>query len=276
MSPVLRRLLLAGLLGAAPLLSASTSHDASAGISPADALILLKGGNRRFVSGTAVHFQQDAQRRRDTATNGQNPFAVILTCADSRVSPEILFDQGIGCLFVIRVAGNVAQTDEVATAEYGVGHLGARLIVVLGHTKCGAVTAVVEGAKVGPNLAQLVKPIVPAATRARKENPGSSGAPLIAAAIDANIEQAMADIQRLSPDLTAAIEHGQACVVGALYDIETGEVTFREGPGAPTEPAIPGAPPSPHSEATPVHSPAAAVTPTAPPPLKPIAPVAHH
>jgi carbonic anhydrase len=261
MPPVLSRLLLAGLLSASGLTPAIASHEASAGIPPSDALILLKGGNRRFVSGTAVHFQQDAQRRHDTATNGQKPFAVILTCADSRVPPELLFDQGIGCLFVIRVAGNVAQTDEVATAEYGVGHLGARLIVVLGHTKCGAVTAVVEGAKVGPNLAQLVKPIVPAATRARNENPGASGAPLIAAAIQANIEQAIADILRLSPELAGAIAHRQARVVGALYDIETGEVTFSEA--APDEPAPPGSEPAAHATAEP-HAAPPAPAPAAP------------
>ena len=287
MPSVLRRLTLAGLFCGAALLPARGSHDAGGGIPPDDALILLKDGNRRFASGSAIHFQQDAQRRRETATNGQNPFAVILSCADSRVPPELLFDQGIGCLFVIRVAGNVAQTDEVATAEYGVGHLGVRLIVVLGHTKCGAVTAVVEGAHVGPNLAQLVKPIVPAIERARTENSGTTGAPLVAAAIRANVEQAIADLQRLSPDLAGAIAHGQARVIGALYDIETGEVRFLDevqpltehtrpaehpGTGSP-----PGAAPTPEGSPTvpPGHPPAAPTPPAAPKPVR-SAPTEHH
>ncbi len=270
-SPLLR-LLLASLLGALVCLPIAASNDATGGIPPDDALILLKDGNRRFVSGTAIHFQQDAQRRRETANNGQKPFAIILTCADSRVPPELLFDQGIGTLFVIRVAGNVAQTDEVATIEYGVGHLGARLIVVLGHTKCGAVTAVVEGAHVGPNLAQLVKPIVPAVARAQEQNPGASGTPLVAAAILENVGQAITDLQQLSPDLAGAIAHGQARVVGALYDIESGEVEFFDSPPAPADHAVPG---SGH-KAPPADSHGA---PAVPPPAAHSAPVsspAHH
>lgn len=276
----LRRLLLASLLGALACLPAAASHDATSGIPPDDALILLKDGNRRFESGTAIHFQQDAKRRRETANNGQKPFAIILTCADSRVPPELLFDQGIGSLFVIRVAGNVAQTDEVATIEYGVGHLGARLIVVLGHTKCGAVTAVVEGAHVGPNLAQLVKPIVPAAARAQEQNPGARGAPLVAAAILANVEQAIADLQQLSPDLAGAIAHGQARVIGALYDIESGEVNFLEGPPAPAGHAAPGAghTPAPAAAHGAASQPGAHVAPAAPTPAAHLAPSApaHH
>lgn len=228
MPSVLRCLSLAGLLCATALVPTHASSSATGGIPPDDALILLKDGNRRFVSGAAIHFQQDAQRRRETATNGQKPFAIILSCADSRVPPELLFDQGIGSLFVIRIAGNVAQTNEVASIEYGAGHLGTRLVVVLGHSKCGAVTAVLEGAHVGPNLAQLVKPIVPAVERARTENSGTTGTPLLTAAIRANVEQAISDIQRISPDLTGAIAHGQVRVVGALYDIETGAVQFLE------------------------------------------------
>ncbi|MBK8476340.1 MAG: carbonic anhydrase [Opitutaceae bacterium] len=269
----LRRFLLAGLLGALSSLPVAASPHATNGIPPDDALILLKDGNRRFVSGTAIHFQQDAKRRRETANNGQKPFAIILTCADSRVPPELLFDQGIGSLFVIRVAGNVAQTDEVATIEYGVGHLGSRLIVVLGHTKCGAVTAVVEGAHVGPNLAQLVKPIVPAVARAQEQNPGVSGGPLVAAAILANVDQAIADLQQLSPDLAGAIAHGQARVVGALYDIESGAVEFLEGSPAPVGHAAPssghtappsashGAAPRPEAHAAPAAHPAPVSTP---------------
>ncbi len=247
------RFTFAGLCLAALAATALAAHDPEGGVPPDDALLPLRAGNRRFVAGEAVHFQQDALRRSETAQNGQKPFAVILTCADSRVPPELIFDQGIGSLFVIRVAGNVAQTDEVATAEYGVGHLGARLIVVLGHTRCGAVTAVVDEAHVGPNLAQLVKPIVPAAARARVENPGVRGAPLIAAAIRANVEQAMADLLRLSPELSAAVAYGQAKLLGAIYDIESGEVKILDHTAVPAaapaashgeEEILPPAPPA--------------------------------
>ncbi len=233
------RALSACLLLVAAATTAAASHEPTRSVPPDDALLLLRDGNRRFVADQSVHFQQDALRRSDIALNGQKPFTVILTCSDSRVPPELIFDQGLGCLFVIRVAGNVAQTDEVATVEYGVGHLGARLVVVLGHTRCGAVTAVVDEAHVGPNLAKLVAPIVPAATRARSENPGKRGAPLVAAAIRANIEQAMGDLLRLSPEISLAVANGEARLVGALYDLESGEVQFLETKAVPAPIADP-------------------------------------
>ncbi len=232
-SPLLRRFVASLLACSALAAAASPSFGPARSIPPDDAQLLLRDGNRRFVAGEAVHFQQDAARRRETVTNGQKPFAVILTCSDSRVPPELLFDQGLGCLFVIRVAGNVAQTDEIASIEYAVGHLGARLIVVLGHTHCGAVTAVVEESPLGPNLTQLVKPIIPAVARARSENPGMRGAPLVAAAIRANIEQAATDLRRRSPEIAAAVIHGNVRVLGANYDLETGEVTFFEPASVP-------------------------------------------
>lgn len=237
------------------------SGDMNEGIPPDDVLLLLRDGNRRFVAGEPANFQRDALRRIDTARNGQKPFAVILTCSDSRVPPELIFDQGIGSLFVIRVAGNVAQVDEVATIEYGVGHLGARLVVVLGHTRCGAVTAVVEEAHVGPNLAQLVKPIVPAAAQAKSNNPGMRGAPLVAAAIRANVEQAIDDLRRLSPEIAFAVSHGKARVVGGLYDIETGEVEFfeRATPAA----SVPDHAPAPAAPDGAAPAPKAAVAPAA-------------
>jgi carbonic anhydrase len=209
---------------------ACASSELTTGVPPADTLLLLRDGNKRFVANEPTHFLQDSARRKATATGGQKPFAVVLTCADSRVPPELIFDQGIGCLFVIRIAGNVARTDEIATAEYGVEHLGAHLILVMGHTKCGAVTAVVNEDHVGPNLAELVAPIGPAAARARAENPGVTGSPLVAAAIRANVEQAMADLRRPSPTIDAMITKGAARLIGGIYDLDTGIVTFLEPP----------------------------------------------
>lgn len=124
------------------------------------ALAALKDGNARFVAGKPTRPNQDAARRTDVA-KGQNPFAALISCADSRVAPELVFDQGLGDLFIVRVAGNVANTDEIGSSEYGVEHLGAPLLVVLGHTKCGAVAAVMQGAEVHGNIPGAVKNIAP-------------------------------------------------------------------------------------------------------------------
>jgi carbonic anhydrase len=232
---------LACLLATALISSVAATFEPPTGIPHADALLLLTAGNCRFAAGESIHFQQDPLRRSETARNGQTPFAAILTCSDSRVSPELIFDQGIGCLFVVRVAGNVAQTDEVASLEYAVNHLGTRLVVVLGHTKCGAVTAVVDGAITDPNLEKLVKPIEPAVAQVLDATPALSGPALLDAAIRANVAQAIADILRLSPSLTLAVTRGQVRIVGAIYDIESGKVQFLEN--APLPPPIPaGAP----------------------------------
>lgn len=228
MSRIFRSALLGVLIGTGWAVPAFASVDPAPayGVTPEDALILLKDGNWRFVSGNAVHLQQDGFRRGFTAKNGQKPFAVLLSCSDSRVPPEIVFDQGLGCLFTIRVAGNVARTDETATVEYGTGHLGASLVVVMGHSMCGAVTAVLNKADVGPNVAQLVRPIAPAVERAKAQNPGLAGNPLLEAAIRTNVFQSMADLLRNSAELRELVAAGKVQVVGAMYFLSTGEVQF--------------------------------------------------
>lgn len=205
------------------------------GMAPADAILLLKDGNQRFTKDEPVHFQQDSFRRAETALKGQNPFAVVLTCSDSRVPPELIFDQGLGCLFVIRVAGNVARTDEIASIEYAVEHLGTRLVVVLGHTGCGAVSAVVEETHLSPNLAALTEPIEPAVARARAENPGLHGRMLIEATVRTNVEQAMSDLVRNSRVISLAVSVGRAQIQGAVYHLDTGEVEFLATGKAPTD-----------------------------------------
>ena len=220
------RLPFAGLLAIVLASALPASHEPPAGIPYPDALLLLNDGNRRFAAGEAIHFQQDALRRSETARNGQTPFAAILTCSDSRVAPELIFDQGIGCLFVVRVAGNVAQTDEVASLEYAVNHLGARLVIVLGHTNCGAVTVAVDDDIADPNLEKLVKPISTAVAQVRSVTPSLDRAQLLDAATRANVAQAIADILRLSPSLTLAATRGQILVLGAVYDLESGTVQF--------------------------------------------------
>ena len=117
------------------------------GISPQQAMERLREGNARFQSAKSIHPDLGPARLRQTAEEGQHPFATILTCSDSRVPPELVFDQGVGDIFVVRVAGNVCGEDEAGTIEYGADHLKTPLLVVLGHSRCGAVTAVATDAK---------------------------------------------------------------------------------------------------------------------------------
>jgi carbonic anhydrase len=191
-----------------------------------EALKLLQDGNARYVEGKPQHPNQTRERRALTAGQGQKPFVSILSCADSRVPPEILFDRGIGDLFIIRVAGNVAGADELGTMEYGVDHLHTPLVVVLGHSLCGAVTAVVEGAKVHGHIASLVQPIAPAAAKAKADNPAAAKEALVQAAIRQNVWQAIEDIFQKSPDIRKAVKAGQVKIVGAVYDIDTGQVQW--------------------------------------------------
>ncbi|MGI9428670.1 MAG: carbonic anhydrase, partial [Bythopirellula sp.] len=139
-----------------------------AGVSSASALSRLKAGNKRYVADKMKRDMQDPARRSDL-TSGQSPFAIVLSCADSRVVPELIFDQGLGELFVVRVAGNVANTSSIASIEYAAANLGSKLIVVLGHESCGAVTAAMEmvGVDYGYNINHLLAHIAPALASTR-------------------------------------------------------------------------------------------------------------
>lgn len=138
------------------------------GISPEEAMKKLADGNSRYAAGACLHSDINQARRTETAQKGQHPIATILSCSDSRVPPEYIFDQGIGDLFVIRVAGNVADTDEIGSAEYGVDHLGTPVLMVLGHSKCGAVTAVATGTEVHGSIPALVENIKPALLKQKR------------------------------------------------------------------------------------------------------------
>ena len=214
------------LIVVAALVAPAAATTAGSGISADEALRLLKEGNSRYVDGNLQHPRQDRARRALTAAQGQHPLAAVLTCSDSRVPAEIIFDQGIGDIFVIRVAGNVAATDEIGSIEYAVDHLAAPLVVVLGHSQCGAVTAVVDDTKLPPNIANLVAPIKPAVDKAREANPQAAKEVLLKAAITGNVWQAMEDMLRLSPLIREKVRDGQAQVVGALYDLDSGQVQW--------------------------------------------------
>ena len=218
------------LLGAAVgLLTAATAHAANGGadvsVSPDVALTRLTAGNARFVAGRAEHPRQDPQRRLIVA-DGQHPFATILTCSDSRLPPEVIFDQGLGDLFVARVAGNVVDDDILASIEYSVIHLGSTLVMVLGHDHCGAVKATIDAldghgsdddkdTKIG-SLAALIAPAVkavPASTLNKLD-----------AAITLNAENSATAIFAESPPLRTRVQAGKLRIVAARYNLSDGRV----------------------------------------------------
>jgi carbonic anhydrase len=183
-------------------------------------LAALEAGNRRHVSARYRHPHQTASRRHELA-RGQLPNAVILTCADSRVPPEIVFDQGLGDLFVVRVAGNIATDAEIASIEYAVEHLHASLVVVMGHQACGAVAAAVEGGEAPGHLPTLIDAIRPAVDKARKL-PGN----LTDNAIRTNAEMVVEQLRSSHPVLAEAVTAGTVRIVGAVYSLDTGAVTW--------------------------------------------------
>lgn len=189
------------------------------------AMQTLVDGNERFVSGEREYPHLDAARIAETA-EGQAPFVTIVSCADSRVPPEHVFDSGIGDLFVIRVAGNVCDRDTLGTLEYGVGVLGTPLLVVMGHSSCGAVDAVVKDAPVGGNIPALVDNIVPAVMRVRARHPNLEGKELLAAAVTENVWRGLEDIFHNSPTVIGLMQEEKVKVVGAIYDLATGKVEF--------------------------------------------------
>jgi carbonic anhydrase len=198
----------------------------NSGISPEEALQLLKEGNGRFSAGVCFYPPIGADRRAEVVAHGQHPYATIIGCSDSRVPLEVLFNSGIGDIFVIRVAGNVCATDEIGSAEYGVDHLGTPLCVVLGHSHCGAVTAVMTGAAVHGSIPQLVAPIVPVAEQVKQDNPGVAPEQLVGLAVVANIWQGVANLLTQSAEIRHAVSSGRAQVIGAVYDLESGVVDW--------------------------------------------------
>ncbi len=191
-----------------------------------EALAKLKEGNERYLTGHSTAPRIDVQRREETATKGQRPVATILGCSDARVPPEIVFDQKFGNLFVIRVAGNVTGVSEIASTEYGVHYLGTPLVVVLGHSSCGAVQAAVEKTPLDGKLPKLVELITPAVDSARKANPKASGTELLDAAVEENVRHQMNELTTKSDLIKNALTDKKVTVVGAIRDIKTGRVRW--------------------------------------------------
>jgi carbonic anhydrase len=191
------------------------------------AMARLAAGNARFVAGTAVHPDQSVDRR-TALREGQHPFAVVLACADSRVAPELLFDQGLGDLFVVRSAGQVLDHAVLGSLQYGVGELESPLLVVLGHSRCGAVKATIEAIEKhakpsGTNVDALVAAIRPAVEEA--EELGASQKNLLSVSIDMNVERVVEHL-KTAPVLAPAAKLRKVKIVGATYDIGTGQVEW--------------------------------------------------
>jgi len=192
-------------------------------LSPGEALDRLKQGNERYVAG--VMKRHDFSSERGVLAGGQNPYAGILSCADSRVSPEYAFDCGRGDLFVVRVAGNFADEDGIASFEYAVKFLGAPLLVVLGHENCGAVSAAIktvkDGAEMPGHLPQLVEHIRPAVQAALPE-PGD----LLDNAIRENVLLNVETLKTATPILSRYVEENKVRVVGGIYKLKDGRIEW--------------------------------------------------
>lgn len=193
---------------------------------PQEALQKLKEGNTRYLEGVQKYPKIDPVRRLKTAVEGQKPVASILGCADARVPVEVAFDKAFGDLFVVRVAGNVCQMAELASIEYGVNYLKTPLVVVLGHTKCGAVDAAVSGAELTGSLPKLMEEIRPAVEATRRKFPKLEGSALVAAAIEENVWKSIEDLLRGSQPIRQAVKDKKVLIVGAVRDIKSGKVTW--------------------------------------------------
>ena len=219
-----------GSLGLAASIAAPQVYAADAKMTTltADqALVLLKEGNAKSLTDSPIRAVQGRERRLEIA-RGQTPFAVLVSCSDSRVPPEVLFGRGLGELFIVRNAGNTVDTVALGSIEYAIAVLGVPLIVVLGHERCGAVDAalsVVEKNTVFPgSLNQMIEPILPAALLARSS--GAKGEALLDAAVRENIRRVVNRIKNSEPVLMNPIKTGKVKVVGARYDLDDGEVDF--------------------------------------------------
>jgi carbonic anhydrase len=200
------------------------STEEGTGISGEQALEKLMDGNARFASGNASHPDQSIERRSELLA-GQHPFAVVVGCSDSRIPPEVVFDQGLGDIFVIRTAGQVMDNVTIASIEYAVEHLSVPLVVVLGHDSCGAVTAAVKGGEVEGHLDSLVDYIAPAVDEAKETGNESE---LLDSSIDNNIINIVDELKASEPVLSEKVNAGELMVVGARYHLDSGEVEVFE------------------------------------------------
>lgn len=201
------------------------NKELQAQITPRKALELLQEGNKRFISNLKAH--RNLLEQVNDTRDGQWPFATILSCIDSRTSAELIFDQGLGDIFSVRIAGNIVNTDILGSMEFACKVAGSKLIVVLGHSKCGAVKGACDHVEMG-NLTELLSKLQPAVyqEKATTENRSSSNAPFVENVAEINVKRSVQSIIQRSYVLEQMIENGEIGIVGAMHNIETGEVTF--------------------------------------------------
>jgi carbonic anhydrase len=196
-------------------------------ISPSMALDILKEGNKRFVNNLKIN-RNLLQQANDTS-DGQHPFAVILSCIDSRTSAELIFDQGLGDVFSVRIAGNIVNEDILGSMEFGCKVAGAKIIVVLGHTKCGAIKGACDNVELG-NLTNLIAKIKPAVDQEMitSNNRTSSNASFVENVAELNVSLSVKNILLQSPIIAEMVKNDEIGIVGGVHDISTGEVKFFE------------------------------------------------
>ncbi len=201
--------------------------------SPDKALQMLKDGNERFTSGESEypHLTKSRLIQAGKEDQGDHAYATVITCSDSRVPVEAIFDAGVMDIFVIRVAGNVCDTDEVGSIEYGLAHVNTPVMVVLGHTQCGAVTAVTKsiqghGHALERNIPPLIDNIEPAVRRAMELFPHAKGDDVIPLAIEENVWTSIRDLFMKSPATRELVKAGKVKVVGAIYNVGNGRVSW--------------------------------------------------
>jgi len=211
--------------GASTSSAAPPTKETQTAMTPEAALAELKAGNARFVAGTPMNRDHRADVK--TTASGQYPFAVVLSCLDSRVPIEIVLDQGIGDIFSARVAGNVLDDDGVASMEFGCKAAGAKLIAVIGHTNCGAVKGAIDNVKLG-KLTDLLAKIKPAEAKvpADVSQRTSNNLEFVDKVAEANVRLIMQTVRQRSPVLREMLDKHQIDLVGGMYDLSTGEVRF--------------------------------------------------
>lgn len=192
-----------------------------------NALKALREGNQRFVEGKSDYASLDAEAKRQELTTGQEPLAVILGCSDSRVPAEIVFDQTLGDLFVIRVAGNIAAPSQIGSIEYAADLLGTRIVVVMGHTSCGAIVATLDQLRkpasgISPNLNAIVERIAPVVDNLHEADSDDP----VYDAVEANVRATVKTLYAESDILKRLVDENGLLLIGAVYSLETGTVTF--------------------------------------------------
>lgn len=201
------------------------NKEMQASISPKMALELLKDGNKRFVNNLKIN--RNLLQQANETSDGQHPFAVILSCIDSRTSAELIFDQGLGDIFSVRIAGNIVNEDILGSMEFGCKVAGAKIIVVLGHTKCGAVKGACDDVKLG-NLTGLISKIKPAVEQemTTKENRTSANSEFVENVAELNVQLSVRNILLNSPIIAEMVKNDEISIVGGVHEISTGEVKF--------------------------------------------------